>query len=178
MEFGERLREARRKHGLSQEELAALLDVSRQAVSRWEMGEGYPETEKLVALAKTLGLSLDALVLGREDPPAPPPTAAGGNSDRIMVHSANLKTAASCYKFACQKVLLPTKKEPKCALIGVDGHSFWGDSQTLLGWYADEESIQREIEEIMEAMARGEFSYVLKYDVKVKERAFGVEMEE
>ncbi len=179
MSFGENLQSARRRKGLSQEDLAGQLEVSRQAVSRWEMDEGYPETEKLIALSKTLDISLDSLLLGKaEEPPTAPPTSAGGNSGRIMIHSANLKTAASCYKFACMKNLFPTKKEPKCALVGVDGHSFWGDSQVHLGWYADEESVQREIEAIMAAMARGEFFYLLQYDVKVKTHALSVEMVE
>ncbi len=178
MSFGENLQAARRKKGLSQEELAGRLEVSRQAVSRWEMNEGYPETEKLIALARALGVSLDSLLLGKEEPPAPPPAAAVGSSGRIMIHSANLKTAASCYKFAYVKTAFPTKKEPRCALVGVDGHSFWGDSQVHLGWYADEESVQREIEAIMAAMARGEFFYLLQYDVQVKVHALGVEMVE
>lgn len=191
MSFGENLQAARRKKGLSQEELAGKLEVSRQAVSRWEMNEGYPETEKLIALAKALDVSLDSLLLSKTEEPS---TAAGGKGRQsappndqpekqslpghIMIHSANLKTAASCYKFSCVKVAFPTKKEPKCALVGVDGHSFWGDSQVQLGWYADEESVQREIEAIMAAMARGEFFYLLQYDVKVKEHALGVEMVE
>ena len=177
MSFGENLQAARRKKGLSQEELAGKLEVSRQAVSRWEMDQGYPETEKLVALAGALDVSLDSLLLGKaEESPAPPPTATGGGTGRIMVHSANLKTAASCYKFFCEKVAFPAKKEPKYALVGVDGHSFWGDSQINLGWYADEESVRREIEAIMAAMARGEFFYLLQYDVKVKVHALSVEM--
>lgn len=47
MSFSENLRRARKTKGLSQEELAALLGVSRQAVSKWEQGTVYPETEKL-----------------------------------------------------------------------------------------------------------------------------------
>ena len=51
MSFADRLKEARRICGLSQEELAEQLDVSRQAVGKWEQGQSYPEVEKLLAYA-------------------------------------------------------------------------------------------------------------------------------
>lgn len=46
MAFGERLQEVRKRSGLTQEEFAEQLQVSRQSVSRWESGRGYPEMEK------------------------------------------------------------------------------------------------------------------------------------
>ncbi|MBQ4608338.1 MAG: helix-turn-helix transcriptional regulator, partial [Clostridia bacterium] len=62
MSFSENLKKIRREHRLSQEELAELLDVSRQAVSKWEQGQGYPEVEKLLLLSSKLNVSLDALM--------------------------------------------------------------------------------------------------------------------
>lgn len=59
MSFAENLRQIRKEKGLSQEELAEILDVSRQAVSKWEQGQGYPEVEKLLFLSRELNLSLD-----------------------------------------------------------------------------------------------------------------------
>ena len=47
MSFSENLKQIRKEHHLSQEELAELLDVSRQAVSKWEQGQGYPEVGKI-----------------------------------------------------------------------------------------------------------------------------------
>jgi transcriptional regulator with XRE-family HTH domain len=73
MELKERLVQARKAQGLSQEELAAQVGVSRQAVSKWETGDALPDLPKLLALAETLDMSLDALC-GRESPaqaPAP-----------------------------------------------------------------------------------------------------------
>ena len=61
MSFAENLRQSRNKRNLTQEELAELLDVSRQAVSKWEQGSGYPEIEKLILIAKELEISLDWL---------------------------------------------------------------------------------------------------------------------
>ena len=57
-----RLTQLRKQHNLSQEELAARLGVSRQAVSKWERAEASPDTDNLLALAKLYGCSLDALV--------------------------------------------------------------------------------------------------------------------
>lgn len=61
-----RLYELRKKHGLSQEELAEKLGVSRQAVSKWERSEASPDTDNLIALAKIYGLSLDELIFGEK----------------------------------------------------------------------------------------------------------------
>lgn len=58
------LTELRKKAGLSQEELAEKISVSRQAVSKWERGEAYPDIENLVALSRLFGVSLDYLVDG------------------------------------------------------------------------------------------------------------------
>ena len=50
MKFGEKLQKLRKEKGMSQEELAARLHVSRQAVSKWENDQGYPETEKMLMI--------------------------------------------------------------------------------------------------------------------------------
>lgn len=63
MSFAEQLRQIRKEKGLSQEDLAELLDVSRQAVSKWEQGAGYPEVETLLLLSNRLNISLDSLMV-------------------------------------------------------------------------------------------------------------------
>lgn len=65
MMFSEKLPELRRAGGMSQEELASKIGVSRQAVSKWETGEAMPDLNKLLALSDALGVSLDQLC-GRE----------------------------------------------------------------------------------------------------------------
>ena len=58
---------AARKHGkLSQEEAAAKLGISRQTLSKWENGDGLPDSEKLILIAELYDISLDVLLLGRE----------------------------------------------------------------------------------------------------------------
>ena len=73
IEIAERLVALRKQHGLSQEDLAARLGVSRQAVSKWERAESAPDTDNMIALAELYGVSLDDLVHG--DAPAPQPSA-------------------------------------------------------------------------------------------------------
>lgn len=63
-EFADRLVELRRQKGLSQEELAGELGLSRQAVSKWERAESAPDIGNLMALANLYGVTLDELVRG------------------------------------------------------------------------------------------------------------------
>ena len=67
MEFAENLKNLREKAGLSQEELADKMDVSRQSVSKWETGEAYPKMEHIFALTDILDCRLGDLV-GEEAP--------------------------------------------------------------------------------------------------------------
>ena len=62
IEIANRLVNLRKKNGLSQEQLAAKLGLSRQAVSKWERAEASPDTDNLICLAKLYGVSLDDLL--------------------------------------------------------------------------------------------------------------------
>lgn len=66
MEFHEKLQELRKQRGLTQEELAQILFVSRTAISKWESGRGYPNIDSLKAIAKYFGRSIDDLLSGEE----------------------------------------------------------------------------------------------------------------
>ena len=61
MAFGEKLQEVRKQSGMTQETFAEQLHVSRQAVSRWESGRGYPEIEKILYICHRYHTTLDAL---------------------------------------------------------------------------------------------------------------------
>lgn len=65
MEFNNKLYDLRKQKGFSQEELANRLNVSRQTVSKWEVGDSTPDLEKLVAISDLFEISLDELVLGK-----------------------------------------------------------------------------------------------------------------
>lgn len=66
MDFHIKLQELRKQKGLTQEELAELIFVSRTAVSKWESGRGYPNIDSLRALAKFFGVTVDTLLSGEE----------------------------------------------------------------------------------------------------------------
>ena len=63
MTFGEKLQALRKARGWSQEELATQINVSRQALSKWESGASVPDTENVVALSRLFGVSTDYLLL-------------------------------------------------------------------------------------------------------------------
>lgn len=64
MRFGEKLSFLRKQRGMTQMELAEKLDISRQAVSRWEQGMAEPSTENLIRIGQLLGVPVDVLVNG------------------------------------------------------------------------------------------------------------------
>ena len=76
MTFSEKLMDLRRKAGLSQEQLADRLGVTRQSVSKWESGIAMPELVKLISLSELFGVSLDYLV---KDYAEEPESSGGGN---------------------------------------------------------------------------------------------------
>ena len=62
MSFASKLQEIRQNNEISQETLAELLGVSRQSVSKWERGKGYPEIDKLIFISEHFNISLDELL--------------------------------------------------------------------------------------------------------------------
>ena len=66
MEFNEKLQELRKNSGLTQEELAEILYVSRTAVSKWESGRGYPNIESLKEISRFFSVSIDDLLSGEK----------------------------------------------------------------------------------------------------------------
>lgn len=86
MDFQQRLFDLRRQAGLSQEELANLLNVTRQAVQKWEAGTSRPDMDNLTALAGYFQVSLDYLVTGKQPEPAPGPTVINNYYDGSREH--------------------------------------------------------------------------------------------
>lgn len=66
LEFNEKLQELRKNRGLTQEELAESLYVSRTAISKWESGRGYPGIDSLKAISGYFDISIDELLSGKE----------------------------------------------------------------------------------------------------------------
>lgn len=168
MSFAENLQSIRREKHLSQEELAELLGVSRQAVSKWEQGSGYPEVEKLLVLSRELNVSLDSLMaaeIAREKAPEPEKV-----TGTITISSPHEHVIVTCSKVMPSPKFRAGKRAPQYALFAAsDGAvSYWGAQNTFLGWYANLEQLEREISEIKDAIFQGIPTYELKYSVKVE----------
>jgi transcriptional regulator with XRE-family HTH domain len=64
VDLGNRIKTEREKLNMSQDDLAQKMDISRQAISKWETGNSYPDIEKILRLSEIFNLSLDELVKG------------------------------------------------------------------------------------------------------------------
>ncbi|MBR4934793.1 MAG: helix-turn-helix transcriptional regulator [Anaerotignum sp.] len=170
MSFSENLKQIRKEHHLSQEELAELLDVSRQAVSKWEQGQGYPEVEKLLLLSSKLNISLDALMSVERN--CDIGVKHENITGSIVITSPRENVIVNCYKVATTGKMRGGKGSPQYALFGVDrgGSNFWGEPTTFLGWYANEELVSKEIAEIHKAISQGIPTYTLQYSAKTQRR--------
>lgn len=177
MSFADNLKQLRKEKQLSQEELAEILDVSRQAVSKWEQGIGYPEVEKLLLLSSKLKVSLDSLMASeiKQSSDAPKQNTTGA----ITITSPIERVIATCHKVVSSKKMSAGKSSPQYALFGMgEGGNLFGDQPTtFLGWYASEEDILREIMEIHDAIVNGIATYTLKYNVRTKKRLLGIKIE-
>lgn len=89
MLLGEKLKKLRKARGLSQEQLADQLNVSRQAISKWELGESTSDTDNLVALSDYYGVSLDYLLRDQEVPEV---------SEKVMMREVQPLISSGCLK--------------------------------------------------------------------------------
>ena len=177
MSFAENLKQLRKEKNLSQEELAEILDVSRQAVSKWEQGIGYPEVEKMLLLSRKLNVSLDSLM--ETEIAQKSNTQKQNMTGTITITSPIERVIATCHKVVSSQKMHGGKSSPKYALFGVsEGQEFFGGQPTtFLGWYVDEEDILKEIMDIHDAIVKGIATYTLKYNVKTKKRFLGIKIE-
>lgn len=137
MTFSEILLQERKRRGFSQEELAGMVNVSRQAVSKWETGDAMPDLPKLLALADALDISLDELC-GRD-------TTASTSSNSAVFPKPHAKKRGLLILFLCMTTALlvsigalifslsaPSAPSPVATAkdFAVAGLNFYGDSTT------------------------------------------------
>lgn len=97
--FSDRLRTARTQLGLTQEQLAAEMEVTKSAVSAWERGAEKPGFRLLPRLSKVLGISLDVLICGSEElPPADKHVIPTRNEDEVKLLKAFRRLSESRQK--------------------------------------------------------------------------------
>ena len=151
--------------------------MSRQAVSKWEQGIGYPDVEKLLLLSSKLSISLDSLMETEiaQKSNTQIPNATG----TITITSPIERVIATCHKVVSSQKMSSGKSSPQYALFGKsEGNGFFGDEPTtFLGWYTNENDISKEIMEIHDAIVHGIATYTLKYSVRTKKRLLGMKIE-
>jgi transcriptional regulator with XRE-family HTH domain len=181
--LSEKIRKYRKQAGLSQEELADRLEVSRQAVSKWEMGQSAPDPEKIVRMSELFGITTDELLKAQPAPAAPaaPQPQTLRHARKVYIIDINNRKLSAFDTFELEPVGFGAKGEatmlgggqtgqtvrvPVCGLYGI-GKGFLGlKRRTLLGMYATMEDARKELEQI--AQTGGErASYKLRYACKM-----------
>ena len=132
MAFSEKLRSLRKKSGLSQEQLAEHLNVSRQAVSKWESGISTPESDKLIAIGEYFGVSIDYLLKGgdaslTESAERSNPPKAGGRAAWLLGLISCTVGIISLIVWGIVSVVNPTVSErvDESSAIRIDGNGIF-----------------------------------------------------
>ena len=97
----------------------------------------------------------------------------------ITITSPTENVIATCHKVVSSGKMAGGKLSPKYALFGASNgiDIFGGESRTFLGWYANEDEISKELQEIHNAIISGISTYTLKYSVKTKKRLTGIKID-
>ena len=112
MNVSEKIRTLRKSKGMSQEELAGQVNISRQAVSRWENGTALPDADNIVQLSKLFGVTTDYLLMDSYESDEDSPKIKENNK---ILH-ANLTRLAIMFQAACLNACIYS----------------WGDSNTII----------------------------------------------
>ncbi len=102
MTVGERLLNLRKEKRLSQEELANILDVSRQTISKWETDQSTPDFDKIVPLCNYFGITTDELLTGREN------IKEANKDDRKKRFAKNIAISVGMYILSVISIILCT----------------------------------------------------------------------
>ena len=135
MALSEKLYELRKKDGLSQEQLAEQLGVSRQAVSKWESGKAIPESDTLVSISKHFKVSLDYLMKEDDSAVSEPvigtesvqPTDNSGRAKRILGMIACIGGIVCLIIWGLVFVLMPSASDQigESSMITIDGNGIF-----------------------------------------------------
>lgn len=135
MALSEKLYELRKKDGLSQEQLAERLGVSRQAVSKWESGKAVPESDTLISISEYFGVSLDYLMKEDDSAVSEPvigaenvqPTNNTGREERILGMIACTGGIICLIIWGLVSVLMPSASDQigESSMITIDGNGIF-----------------------------------------------------
>ena len=186
MSFGENLKNVRKQRGITQEELAETLGVSRQAISKWESDNGYPETEKLLAISETLNISIDFLLNDSSSSEGKQKIAELESikaSGKLYIIDVNKRKLAAFEEFGIDMIGINNTGEadvitglnkgnekvkvPTCAIYGITKGILGRNKRTILGYYSTLENAKKELASISKA-SKTDTQYELKYTAKMK----------
>lgn len=121
----EKLAELRAENNMSQFEVAEALNVSRQAISRWETGRAKPSTEKLIALSRLYGVPLDELV--------------GDEPARVESGAENVESATSPHRTSPRRWLAAAALVIAVLAVVIGAYLIWrGESNEIITDFQDE----------------------------------------
>ena len=115
MSIGNKIADARKEKNLTQEQLADMMSVTRQSISRWESDLSYPEMEKIVLLAEVLDVSCDFLLNDSYDQAKP--GAVGKSAVTRLLYGLKGKRV----KLALFEESLSMSENPVCTIVDFDG---------------------------------------------------------
>ncbi len=181
MSISVKIQQLRKSNGLSQEQLAEKLEVSRQAVSKWESGASTPDIEKLVLISELFKVSTDYLVKGEETSFDQPAQQSIHTNKKLYIIDINKRKLSTFEEFLIEMVsdgkgeatlisgaTKPNEKVriPVCALYGISKGILGMNKKTLLGFYTSVEEAKKELISISKA-SETDTVYELKYAAKM-----------
>lgn len=129
MALSEKLYALRKERGLSQEQLAEGLKVSRQAISKWESGQSLPESDKLLALSEYFGVSLDYLMKDsrKEEQKEPQSSEVSGVGKGLLGLVLCVGGAACLILWGLLSILIPDSAQQlgRSSMIHLDGNGMF-----------------------------------------------------
>lgn len=180
--FKDNLKRIRLEHDMSQEDLAQVMAVTRQSISKYEKGTAEPSFEKLAILVDYFNLSYDDILGQEKKQPAKKANLSGQTKlikttkpqpQFIMIQSKiDSDVNEAFYDFEIIEKYAYADYKPDALLVGLQPHSFFKAVKKDLAWYRSVDQAQAEVAAIKQAMAAGQLHYQLQYDVRVKRRGF------
>lgn len=185
MNISKKIQELRKNKGLSQEQFAERLGVSRQAVSKWESNQSCPDIEKIALISELFGVSTDYLIKGDEEQQTEESMGKSVEiinlSQKLFIMDVNKRKMAAFNEFGID--MLGNKGEadlitgmgkskekvkvPVCLLYGISKGILGIDKRVTLGYYSTLEDAQQELKDISEASKQNS-AYELKYAAKMQ----------
>lgn len=184
MSISEKIQQLRKSRGLSQEQLAEKLDISRQAVSKWESGTSTPDIEKIVLMSELFEVSTDYLIKGEETSKSNETVQQSVHlQSKLYIIDINKRKLSTFEEFTIEMIGADNNGEatlitgltkpnakvrvPVCALYGISKGILGMNKQTLLGLYASVEDAKLELSCISKA-SETDTVYELKYAARMQ----------